>query len=94
MESRTYFSLRNVDSRVKIPIGSWPKDPKLKEIGGVQYYQELQAVDSYTPGVFSRVLKWSDTEIDTFITKVKAELEDPSIHLYFPFHYVWGRKAA
>lgn len=76
----------------KIPIGSWPKDPKLKEIGGVQYYQELQAVDSYTPAVFSRVLGWSDTEIDVFIAKVKKELKDPSIHLYFPIHYVWGRK--
>ena len=75
-----------------MPIGSWPKDPKLKEIGGVQYFQELQAVDSYTPGVFSRVLGWSEDEIQVFIAKVKKELKDPSIHLYFPTYFVWGRR--
>ena len=76
----------------KVPIGPWPKDPKLKEIGGVQYFQELQAVDSYTSGIFTQVLGWEETEIQVFIAKVKAELKDPSIHLYFPVYFVWGRK--
>lgn len=77
---------------LKVPIGPWPKDPLLKEIGSVQYHQELQAVDSYTPGIFSRVLNWSDEEIQVFIAKVKGEIKDPSIHLYFPVYFVWGRK--
>ena len=77
---------------MQVPIGPWPKDPQLKEIGGVQYHQELQAVDSYTPGIFSRVLGWTEEEIQVFIAKVKAEIKDPSIHLYFPVYFVWGRK--
>ncbi|KAF5020568.1 hypothetical protein F66182_7400 [Fusarium sp. NRRL 66182] len=77
---------------LKVPIGSWPKDPKLKEIGKFQSVQEAQVVTSYTPGIFSRVLGWSDDEIQVFMAKVKADLSDPCIHLYLPVYFVWGRK--
>ncbi|KAJ9149491.1 Demethylmenaquinone methyltransferase [Pleurostoma richardsiae] len=76
----------------KIPIGPWPKDPKLREIGTCQSFQELQVVDSYTPGIFGRVLGWSDEEIKVLIAKVKKDLKDPAIHLYLPVYFVWGRK--
>ncbi|KAH6885407.1 S-adenosyl-L-methionine-dependent methyltransferase [Thelonectria olida] len=76
----------------KIPIGAWPKDPEMKEIGRYQSIQELQVVDSYTPAVFSRVLGWSNEEIQVFIAKVKNDMKDPSIHLYLPVYLVWGRK--
>ncbi|KAH6977650.1 S-adenosyl-L-methionine-dependent methyltransferase [Ilyonectria destructans] len=76
----------------KIPIGEWPKDPKLKEIGRYQSVQELKFVDSYTPGVFGRILGWSEEEIQVFMAKVKNDLKDPSIHLYLPVYFIWGRK--
>ncbi|KAH6959653.1 S-adenosyl-L-methionine-dependent methyltransferase, partial [Ilyonectria sp. MPI-CAGE-AT-0026] len=77
---------------LKIPIGAWPKDPTLKEIGRFQSVQELQVIDSYTPALFGRVLGWSETEIQVFIAKVKNDLSDPSIHLYLPTYIIWGRK--
>jgi len=76
----------------KIPIGPWPKDPKMKEIGTFQSVQELQVIDSYTPALFSRVLGWSETEIQVFMAKVKKDIGDPSIHLYLPVYFIWGRK--
>lgn len=76
-----------------LPIGAWPKDPKLKEVGRFQALQELKVIESYTPGLFSRVLGWSNEEIQVFMAKVKAELKDPAIHLYLPVYFVWGRKA-
>ncbi|GAB1194338.1 hypothetical protein APSETT444_003582 [Aspergillus pseudonomiae] len=57
----------------KLPIGPWPKDPKLKEIGKYQGVQELQVIDSYTPAIFSRVLGWSREEIQVLIAKVKRD---------------------
>ncbi|KAJ4244203.1 hypothetical protein NW762_014584 [Fusarium torreyae] len=76
----------------KVPIGTWPKDPKLKEIGKFQVIQQLKAVDSYTLQIFSSVLGWSQDEIQVFMAKVKSELKDPTIHLYIAGHFVWGRK--
>ncbi|KAF5680060.1 TAM domain-containing protein [Fusarium heterosporum] len=77
----------------KIPIGTWPKDPKLKEIGKFQAIQAAQAIESYTPQIFSNVLGWSQEEIQVFMAKAKNEIKDPSVHLYFPVHILWGRKA-
>ncbi|KAM6523137.1 hypothetical protein FSOLCH5_003756 [Fusarium solani] len=41
---------------LKIPIGGWPKDPSLKELGKYQLVQQIQGAESYMPAVFSRVL--------------------------------------
>ncbi|EFX00611.1 methyltransferase type 12 [Grosmannia clavigera kw1407] len=76
----------------KLPIGAWPKDPKLKEIGRAQSYQELQVIDSYTPGLLSRGLGWSAIEINVFMPMVRTDLKNPDIHLYLPVYFVWGRK--
>lgn len=76
----------------QLPIGGWPKDPKLKEIGKCQVYQELQVLDAYTPGLFSRVLGWSKTEIEVFLAKVRTDIKNPAIHIYLPVYFVWGRK--
>ncbi|KAH7176370.1 S-adenosyl-L-methionine-dependent methyltransferase [Dactylonectria macrodidyma] len=76
----------------KLPIGMWPKDPKLKEIGKYQSVQELQVIDSYTPGIFGHGLGWSMEEVQVIMAKVKKDLKDPSIHLYLPVYFIYGRK--
>ncbi|KAL3595893.1 hypothetical protein FPOAC2_10263 [Fusarium poae] len=76
----------------KMPIGAWPKDPKLKEMGRYQAIQQIQAVESYTPRVFSTVLGWTEEEIQVYVAKVRKDLKDPSIHLYLPVYFIWGRK--
>ncbi|KAH7471942.1 hypothetical protein FOMA001_g13502 [Fusarium oxysporum f. sp. matthiolae] len=76
----------------KIPIGAWPKDPKLKEIGRYQIIQQIQAVESYTPRIYGTVLGWKEEEVQVYVAKVRKELKDPSIHLYAPIYVVYGRK--
>ncbi|KAF5969266.1 mRNA 3 end-processing YTH1 [Fusarium coicis] len=76
----------------KLPIGPWPKDPKLKELGRYQAIQESKVIDSYTPKLFEFALGWSADEIQVLMAKVKNELRDPAIHLYLPVYFVWGRK--
>lgn len=75
-----------------MPIGPWPKDARLKEIGKYQVVQELKVIDSYTPKLFEHALGWTAQEIQVFMAKVKKELKDPSIHLYLPVVIAWGRK--
>ncbi|KAJ4316288.1 hypothetical protein N0V84_007933 [Fusarium piperis] len=77
---------------LKMPIGAWPKDPKLKEIGKCQSVQQIQAVEAYTPRIFSTVLGWRDDEVQVYVAKVKKELKDPTIHLYVPVYCIWGRR--
>ncbi|KAH6884873.1 S-adenosyl-L-methionine-dependent methyltransferase [Thelonectria olida] len=77
---------------IKVPIGAWPKDPKLKDLGKFQGFQQMKAVESYTPGVFGRILGWSDEEVQVLVAKVRKDLNDPAIHLYIPAYFVWGKK--
>ncbi|KAF5026816.1 hypothetical protein F66182_1100 [Fusarium sp. NRRL 66182] len=76
----------------KLPIGAWPKDPKLKDLGKYQAIQELKVIDSYTPKLFEHALGWHAQEIQVLMAQVKKELRDPSVHLYLPVYIVWGRK--
>ncbi|KAL1986895.1 hypothetical protein VTN96DRAFT_5312 [Rasamsonia emersonii] len=76
----------------KKPVGSWPKDPKMKEIGRLQQAQQLQAIQSYSSALFSRVLGWSKPELEVLLAKVRNELMDRSLHMYVPVYFVYGRK--
>ncbi|KAJ4248093.1 hypothetical protein NW762_012863 [Fusarium torreyae] len=76
----------------KLPIGAWPKDSKLKELGKYQAIQELKVIDSYTPKLFEHALGWNAQEIQVLMAQVKKELRNPSVHLYLPVYIVWGRK--
>ena len=64
----------------------------MKTVGRYQFVQEFQAIETYTPAMFSRILGWNEMEIQVMIAKVKKELADRSIHLYLPIYVVYGRK--
>ncbi|KAF4340093.1 methyltransferase like [Fusarium beomiforme] len=77
---------------LKIPIGGWPKDPVLKEIGKCQVVQSCAAIDSYTPMLLEKIQGWDKDETRVLMAKAKKELRDPSIHVYLPVYFIWGRK--
>lgn len=76
----------------QIPIGTWPKDAKLKEIGRYQRENYLQAIEAYALGLLGNVLGWKAEECKVLSAKVIAELKDKSLHLYSRFFFVYGRK--
>lgn len=84
---------QNVQEKVwKVPIGTWPRDPKLKTAGlynRAMLYDALQAV-SLAP--LTRGLKWSSAEVEVFLVHVRKSLLDSSIHTYLTFHSVYGQK--
>jgi hypothetical protein len=61
-------------------------------VGKFQFVGELQAIEAYTPALFTRVLGWSELEMQAMIEKVKNEISDRSLNLYLPCHVVYGRK--
>ncbi|KAF5660206.1 methyltransferase [Fusarium heterosporum] len=76
----------------KIPIGGWPKDPVMKEVGKCQVIQSCAAIDSYTPMLLGKILGWGQDEMQVLMAKAKKELRDPSIHIYMPVYFVWGKR--
>jgi hypothetical protein len=73
------------------PIGSWPKDPKLKEIG---QYQQM-AVEQDTEGtmlIMASLAGWSQDEIRVYIAQLRREFRCRDIHGFYRQKVIWGRK--
>lgn len=77
---------------VKIPIGPWPKDPKMKEIGRYQREHVAMGIEPYTLGFIGKVLGWSEAECRVLIAKVVGDVRNRAVHMYIRFYFVHGRK--
>ncbi|WYZ39985.1 hypothetical protein EsH8_IV_000326 [Colletotrichum jinshuiense] len=76
----------------KVPIGGWPRDPDLKQIG---YYSGLfmdQSLDGWALLPIGEILGWTYEEIMVLVGEMRSALRDPKTLPYFNFHLVYGRK--
>jgi SAM-dependent methyltransferase len=80
------------DDVYKVPIGTWAKDKKLKELGLFEAAMMLDSVEPYTLALFTRVLQYSNEQAQLWMAMVRKELKDPKLHLYVTYHFTYGRK--
>ncbi|KAF2084074.1 S-adenosyl-L-methionine-dependent methyltransferase [Saccharata proteae CBS 121410] len=84
---------KNVTERViKLPIGMWPKDKVLKQVGALMMVNYLEALEAMTVGLFTTVLGWSIDEVQTFLVGVRKDMRRKDVHVYFNLHFVYGQK--
>lgn len=73
------------------PNGTWPKDPKLKEIG--EYAQAV--IESDIEGYVlypTTAMGWSNEEVSVYAAHVRRQLRSPKTHSYYRQKVVCGRK--
>ncbi|KAM0311055.1 hypothetical protein ACHAO8_007488 [Botrytis cinerea] len=80
------------DQVYKVPIGRWPKDKRLKEIGMYYQAQCLDAVEPISMALFTRVLGYSFEEAQVMMVGPRNDMKNPLNHVYMKFHFVYGRK--
>lgn len=76
----------------KLPINTWPKNKHLKEIGKYQALHYIEGLEGICIGLFTRVLGWTQAELQVLLAKVRSEIKDKSIHVYQPYCVAYGRK--
>ena len=54
-----------------------------KEVGAWNYLQITEGLEAFTYALFSRVLGYSQKEIDVICSKIRKEMKDPRMHAYF-----------
>ncbi|KAH6636831.1 S-adenosyl-L-methionine-dependent methyltransferase [Chaetomium tenue] len=81
-----------VQTEYKWPINTWAKDNKHKEIGAWSSENILSGIQGVSIMLFTNILGWSATEVETFLVGVRKDLKDRSIHAYWPMVVVYGRK--
>ncbi|KAF4998984.1 hypothetical protein FGRMN_2783 [Fusarium graminum] len=75
----------------KCPLGGWPKDPTLKEMG--KYTQFGLETDTEGFVLFmAHALGWSKEEIQVYVAHLRREIRTGKAHAYYRQKVVWGRK--
>lgn len=73
----------NITEKVfKMPIGSWPKDPKLKELGLINASQVIDGLEAFSMRLMCDVQAWSEGEVQVLLAKVRKELKGTAFHAY------------
>ena len=75
-----------------MPLGTWPRNKALKEIGALALVQVLEAMETLSLALFTRVLNWTEAETQILIGMARNELEDRSKHLYMICRVIYGKK--
>lgn len=72
-------------------MGTWPKDPQMKEIGlcmGLAVGGDVEGFTTY----MATLQGWSKEAILVYAAHIRREIRDTNIHPYFRMRVVWGRK--
>jgi hypothetical protein len=85
----------NVTTRIfHVPIGVWPKNKVLKNVG---LYWRTILIDGLEPialGPITRGLKWGKEEVDAWLAGVRKAYMDGWVHSHMPLHIICGQKPA
>ncbi|SPO01700.1 related to methyltransferase [Cephalotrichum gorgonifer] len=89
MEAAGFVDIHEID--YKTPIGTWPKDPHLKEIGQFTQLTIETDIEGYIlyPAT---AIGWTPEEVTVFAACVRREIRNPDIHSYYRQKVVYGRK--
>lgn len=85
---------RVTEQRFKLPIGSWPKDARLKEVGTLMGVNFFEGVEAFTAALFTDVLGWKREEVTVLNAGVRAASRRKDVHPIFDFLVVTGQKPA
>ncbi|KAH6688257.1 S-adenosyl-L-methionine-dependent methyltransferase [Plectosphaerella plurivora] len=83
----------NVDERrLKLPMGAWPANPKLKEVGRYNLAATEQGLEGFMLYIFTNIHGWDLIRTQTYIAAVRSELKKRSNHAYYLASSVFGQK--
>lgn len=82
---------KETDMHVQRPLGPWPKDPALKEVGALSHLALDGDAEGYVLYMAS-VLGWQNEEIQVYLAHFRREIRGSRLCPYNTQRIVWGRK--
>ncbi|KAM0546140.1 hypothetical protein ACHAO7_007934 [Fusarium culmorum] len=76
----------------KVPIGGWPQDKKLKQVGFYNGAFIDQSIDGFAIFPIGEILGWSFDEVTVLVSEMRKAFREPRSMPYFVVHMVYGRK--
>ncbi|KAF5577526.1 methyltransferase [Fusarium pseudocircinatum] len=83
-----------VETVFKWPTNRWPLDKRYKEIGEWNNLNmdSFKGLEALSMAALTRVLGWTQEEVTVFLAKVRRDLNDRTIHAYWPVYSTYGRR--
>jgi len=81
-----------VETQFAWPIGSWPRDKKMKMLGAWGRENVLSGLQGWSMAVFTRGLGMSNVEVEMLLAEVRNDINSRNLHAYMPIYIVYGRK--
>ncbi|KAL4916008.1 S-adenosyl-L-methionine-dependent methyltransferase [Aspergillus aurantiobrunneus] len=83
----------NIHHKVfQLPLGTWPREKRMKDIGALNMYQLLEGLDAFSAATFTNILGWTFEEVQVFLTMVRQDAKDRGVHMMHDFHVVYAQK--
>ncbi|KAJ5728604.1 uncharacterized protein N7483_003112 [Penicillium malachiteum] len=79
----------------KVPMGPWPRDKLLKEVGLLNYHHWMVGLEGYAMWFLTNYGSpdpWTKDEVEVYLAKVRLDLRNTKYHGYGYARRVWGRK--
>ena len=76
----------------KMPIGPWPKDPKLRQAGIFGLVNLLDGLHGLSVKIFTELLGYSTEELEILLMECRQEVRKRSVHSYYPVFVILGQK--
>ncbi|KAF2644473.1 S-adenosyl-L-methionine-dependent methyltransferase [Massarina eburnea CBS 473.64] len=81
-----------VEKKFIWPIGPWPKDPHLKDLGRWGERNWVDGVEGWVMALYTRLLGWTYAQVQDFVKEFRAVIKDRKNHHYHEVRCVYGRK--
>ncbi|RSL83727.1 hypothetical protein CEP52_016645 [Fusarium oligoseptatum] len=95
VESARKAGFVNVTGRkIKVPIGTWPKDKRLKQWGAWNRQFLLQGLEGFSLRGLTEMLGWKYEDAQLFLSDMRKEITNPTVHAYLTVTVVHGQKPA
>ncbi|KAF9872790.1 umta methyltransferase family protein [Colletotrichum karsti] len=78
--------------KYKAPVGPWPREKFLKELGMLNLIQTLDGLEGFSLRMFCGVLGRTKEDVLKQIAAVRQELKSGVFHCQFDIHVVYGQK--
>jgi hypothetical protein len=81
-----------VEKRYQWPLGPWPKDPKLKELGIWARAHVDAGLENWCMALLTRVFGWSYEQVQVHISKARERLWNRKWRAWQEMRVVYGMK--
>ncbi|KAI8308345.1 Secondary metabolism regulator LAE1 [Colletotrichum sp. SAR11_240] len=76
----------------KVPVGTWPKDPHMRQIGNYARAVNYDSLGAVTNIPFTKGLGWTTLEVEVWLVQVRKDLMNNFFHTYHHYHSYSGQK--